>query len=655
MRGGMVGGMTTTAPYGTWVSPVTSELLVAETVMLLTPTTSGESVHWVEGRPSEGGVSALVSRGPGGDVADVLPEGFSARTLVHEYGGLCHAAHESVVYFSNFADQRIYRIDPGTAPRPITPAPPTARSLRYADFKVTSDGRHIVCVRERHEGDKVTNDLVAVDTDGSRPPRVLAGGHDFFAAPAVSADGHRLAWIAWDHPRMSWDGTELYEADLGEDLEVTATRVVAGGPAESVLQPGYDRDGRLHFLSDRTGWWNLYRDAEDGAVALAPREGEFARAAWWFGDSNYAFCGDGSIAAVWSESGRSHLGVIPPGGGELSEIPLRWTSLSSLRASAEGVVVLAGSAIEAASLVRIALPSGEASVIKRSHPSLVEREYLSEPEGIEFPTENGLAAHALYYAPVNRDFSAPAGELPPLVVSSHGGPTASCSSVLDYGIQFWTSRGFAVVDVNYGGSTGYGRAYRDRLKDAWGIVDVDDCVNAARHLASSGRADPERLLIRGGSAGGYTTLSAATFRDVFAAGASHFGVADLAALARDTHKFESRYLDGLVGPWPEREDLYGDRSPICHTDQLRTPLILFQGLEDEIVPPAQAEMMVDALRKNGIPFAYLAYEGEQHGFRKAESIIRTAEAELYFYGRVLGFEPAGDIDPVDIENAGALA
>jgi dipeptidyl aminopeptidase/acylaminoacyl peptidase len=422
-----------------------------------------------------------------------------------------------------------------------------------------------------------------------------------------------------------------------------------------VLEPGYDRDGALHYLSDRTGWWNLYRDGENGAVALAPREAEFAGPAWTFGNSNYAFCEDGSIAAIWSEAGLSRLGVIGAEGGELSEIPLRWTSLASLLVSAKGAVVLAGSAVEPASLVEIVLPSGEATVIKQSQPSLVERGYLSEPEAIEFPTENGLTAHALYYPPANRDFSAPAGELPPLMVAIHGGPTASCSSVLNYGKQYWTSRGFAVVDVNYGGSTGYGRPYRERLKGAWGVVDVDDCVNAARYLAASGRADPARLVIRGGSAGGYTTLSAVTFRDVFAGGASHFGVADLGALARDTHKFESRYLDGLVGPWPAREDLYRDRSPLFHTESLRTPLILFQGLDDAIVPPAQAEMMAEALRKNGIPFAYIAYESEQHGFRKAENIIRTAEAELYFYGRVLGFEPAGDIEPVDIENADALA
>lgn len=647
--------MTTTARYGSWVSPVTSELLVADAVALMTPTPAGDRVFWIECRPNAGGAYVMVSRAADGAVVDVLPAGFSVRTLVHEYGGLCHAAHDSIVYFSNFADQRIYRIDPGSVPRAITPEPPTARGIRYADFTVTPDGRHIICVRERHEGDEVTNDLVAVATDGSGSPRVLAEGHDFFAAPAISPDGRRLAWIAWDHPRMPWDGTELYETDLGADLGVGRTRIVSGGPAESVLEPDYDRDGALHYLSDRTGWWNLYRDAENGAVALAPREAEFAGPAWVFGNSHYAFCEDGSIAALWSESGLSHLGIIPAGGGELIEVPLRWTSLGSLTASAKGVVALAGSAVEPASVVEIALPSGEATVLKQSQPSLVDPDYLSAPQPIEFPTEQGLTAHALYYPPTNRDFSAPDGELPPLIVASHGGPTSSCSSVLNYGIQYWTTRGFAVVDVNYGGSAGYGRPYRERLNGAWGVVDVDDCVNAAQYLASSGRADPERLLIHGGSAGGYTTLSAVTFRDVFAAGASYFGVADIGAMVRDTHKFESRYFDGLVGPWPEREDLYNERSPIFHTDKMRTPLILFQGLDDEVVPPAQAEMMVDALRKNGIPFAYLAYEGEQHGFRKAENIIRTADAELYFYGRVLGFEPAGDIAPVDIENADSLA
>jgi dipeptidyl aminopeptidase/acylaminoacyl peptidase len=448
---------------------------------------------------------------------------------------------------------------------------------------------------------------------------------------------------------MPWDGTELHEAVLDDSYSVTSSRVVAGGDSESVIQPRYGDDGTLRYISDRTGWWNLYADSPDGGVTLSPRAAEFADSPWIFGLSSYALCSDGSIVTTWGEDGASHLGVITTL-GDLSELSLDWTYLTGLKVKGHTVLCVAGSASEPTAVVEINLLSGESTLVKASRVNEVDPAYLSLPESIEFPTGGGLTAHALFYAPTNRDFSAPRGELPPLIVASHGGPTASTTSVLNYSIQYWTSRGFAVVDVDYGGSTGYGRDYRQRLTGAWGIVDLDDCVNAALYLASSGRADVKRLLIHGGSAGGYTTLCALTFRDTFAAGASYFGVGDLGALASDTHKFESRYLDGLVGAWPEREDIYRERSPIFHTDLLHTPVILFQGAEDAVVPPAQAEAMADALNEKGVPYAYILYEGEQHGFRKAENIIRTSEAELYFYGKVLGFEPADVIAPVEIRN-----
>ncbi len=638
------------APYGTWSSPVSAQLLVTDAVRLSTPSADGDAIYWVEGRPSEGGRNVLVRRSTAGVVDDVVPEGFAARTLAHEYGGRCVVVQDGVPYFSNFADQRLYRLAPGSAPVPITPEPPSERAWRYADPIVTADGRHLICVRERHEAGQVDNDLVVLPTDGSAAPRVLAEGHDFFAAPALSPDGCRLAWVAWDHPQMPWDGTELCEASLSETLEVTRVRVVAGGLTEAVQEPRYGADGSLYFISDRTGWWNLYLDSPDGPVPLAPRDAEFAGPAWVFGVAAYAPLAAGRLAVTWSEGGRMHLGTLAAG-QELVEVAVAATTLGSLSIAGDQVLALAGSPTEPAAVVTIDLSSGECTVLKQSRHPTIDATYLSVPEAIEFPTEHGRTAHGLYYPPVNPDFVAPAGSLPPLIVASHGGPTASCSSVLDYEIQFWTSRGFAVVDVDYGGSTGYGRAYRERLKGNWGVIDLDDCVNAARFCATTGRAEPEGLLIHGESAGGYTTLCALTFRDVFAAGASYFGVGDLGALARDTHKFESRYLDGLVGPWPERQDLYEERSPIFHTDLLSTPVILFQGLDDAVVAPAQAEAMVAALRAKGVPFAYVAYEGEQHGFRKAENIIRSAEAELSFYGQVLGFEPAGDITPVEIERA----
>jgi dipeptidyl aminopeptidase/acylaminoacyl peptidase len=406
-------------------------------------------------------------------------------------------------------------------------------------------------------------------------------------------------------------------------------------------------------VSDRSGWWNLYVDDGDGGRALAPRAAEFAGPDWSFGQTSFTFLDDATLVAVWHTSGRDRLGWFGRDGA-LEEIDVPFTALGSLAGSRDAVVAVAGSPTEDVAVVRIAIPDGDVEVLARSREVALDPASVSVPEPIEFPTEDGLRAHAFHYRPASRDFVGPEGERPPLVVVSHGGPTSAATSVLNRAVQFWTSRGVAVVDVDYGGSTGYGRAYRERLRGQWGVVDVDDCVNAARWLADEGEVDASRMVIRGSSAGGFTTLAALAFRDVFAAGASAFGVSDAAALARDTHKFESRYLDSLIGPWPEDAARYAERSPIHHTDGFDRPLILFQGLDDPIVPPAQSEAIADALRARGVPVAYLAFEGEQHGFRRAENIVRVAEAELWFYGQVLGFEPADTIEPVRIDNADAL-
>ena len=660
----------TSAPYGSWKSPITLDLLVEQVVGFGYPTSSGDAVYWAEMRPEEGGRQAVVRQGPDGSTEDVFGPAFHARTLVHEYGGRPYVVHGDVVYFSNFADQRLYKVTPGAEPDPVTGVPDTERSVRYAAPVVSPDGAFLYAVRERHPNPDVAtgvvNDVVAVATDGLSEPRVVVDGHDFFAHVALSPDGQRIAWVSWDHPNMPWDGTELWEAELGADRLTTSRRLVAGGSSESVSQPAYSPDGVLHFISDRTGWWNLYadngRDGPDGGLPLAAMDADLGVPDWVLGRSSYAVLGDGSIVAAWSAGGLDRLGVLAPGADRFEELTTSYDSFDFLRASGpaeESVLAIAGSPTTPTSIVRITpgaaghAPSLE--VLKASRPTSVDPAYISTPQPIEFPTEGGLSAYGLYYPPRHPDFSAPDGERPPLIVRSHGGPTSAASPALNYGIQYWTSRGFAVVDVNYGGSTGYGRAYRERLRGRWGVVDLDDCVNAARYLAGSGLADPDRLLIHGGSAGGYTTLCALTFRDVFAAGASYFGVADAGMLARDTHKFESRYLDSMIGPWPETAAIYEARSPVFHTDKMRTPMILFQGLEDKVVPPEQAEAMAAALRERGVPFAYITYEGEQHGFRKAENIKRTSEAELYFYSRVLGFTPADDLNPVEIENAEALA
>ena len=648
--------MPAVAPYGSWRSPVTSALLVTQVVGLGQVAASGTDVYWNEGRPAEAGRQVVVRRRPDGTEEEAFPATFSARTLVHEYGGASYAVHEDVVFFANFADQRLWRVAPGGQPRPLTPAPAVPGADRFADLQVGPGAEFLVGVGERHLEDGVLNHVVAIAADGTTEPLVLVDGHDFFAAPRLSPDGSRLAWLSWDHPNMPWDGTELWEAPLsaGPSPAVGTPRLVAGGSEESVTQPRWSPDGVLHFVSDRTGWWNLYADDGAGGRALAPMEAEFAGPDWVFGQSSYTFLDDGRLVATWSQRGRTHLGVVDPGAPSVQTVDQPFTALASLVATGGAVLAVAGSPSKAPAVVRIGVPGGDVRVLKPSRGRTVDPAYLSEPRPVEFPTEGGRTAHALYYPPTNPDFEGPVGERPPLVVTCHGGPTSAASSVLSLGVQYWTSRGFAVVDVDYGGSTGYGRAYRQRLNGQWGIVDVDDCVNAARWLAQQGEVDGRRLVIRGGSAGGYTTLCALIFREAFAAGASHYGVADAEALARETHKFESRYLDRLIGPYPEAREVYRQRSPIQFADRLNCPVILFQGAEDKVVPPAQAEVLAEALRRKGLPFAYLLFEGEQHGFRKALTIRRVAEAELWFYGQVLGFEPADDIEPVPIENADAL-
>lgn len=664
----------TIAPYGTWPSPLTLDMLVQGAVGLSFPLSAAGQVYWVEARPSEAGRQVIVrSAGDGSGAEDVLGPDGNARTLVHEYGGLCFTVDGATVYFSEHGDQRLYRVEPAGAPQPITPEPPSARSVRFAAPVVTPDGRWLVAVRERHpEPDRpagVVNDVVVVPTDGSGEPAVLLEGNDFYSHPVLSPDGRRIAWTSWDHPHMPWDEQAVWCGDLGMDAagrpKVGAPRRVAGGPSESATQPRFTPGGTLLFLSDRTGFWNLYAAGPEGGPdrPLAPMAHDLGAPDWQFGTSSYAVARDETVIGTWFDRGFSRLGVLHPGADRFVEIPTTYTEIAQLRTADDGrsVLAVAGSASEPMAVVRIEVPapgseaSTSISVLRRARESTVDPTHLSLPEPVELPTGGGLTAHALFYAPPRHaGVRAPEGERPPLIVSIHGGPTGMARTALNYGIQFWTSRGFAVVDVNYGGSAGYGRAYRERLRGTWGVVDLEDCVNAARFLAESGRVDGERLLIHGGSAGGYTTLCATTFTDVFAAGASYFGIADTMVFAGETHKFESRYTDGLFGPWPETADVYRERSPVLHAERLATPLIVFQGLEDKVVPPDQAEIMVAALRERGVPHAYVAYEGEQHGFRRAENVRRTTEAELYFYGRVLGFEPADDLAPVEIVHAEAL-
>ena len=635
------------APYGSWKSPITSDLIVSETITLGQVALDGEEVYWIEMRPSEEGRYVIVRRTSDGRIVDLTPLPFNARTRVHEYGGGAFEVSEGTIFFSNFADQRLYRQDPGAEPRPITPD----ADLRYADGVFDRGRGRMICVREDHTvpGREAVNTLVGLDLEENDGGRILASGNDFYASPRLSPDGSHLAWLTWNHPNMPWNGTELWVAQVGADGSLDRAERAAGGKDESIFQPEWSPDGLLHFVSDRTGWWNLYRRRDGRVESLCEMEAEFGVPQWSFGSSTYAFESAEYILCAYTQQGAWHLARLNTSTGELEEIETPYTSIRYLKVASGRAAFLGGSPAEHTSLVQLDLATREIEVVRRSSEVEIDPGYLSTPRAIKFPTEQGLTAHAFFYAPKNRDYGA-SYERPPLLVKSHGGPTGTTSSTLDLEVQYWTSRGIAVLDVNYGGSVGYGRAYRERLDGQWGIVDVDDCVNGARYLVERGEADGDRLAIRGGSAGGYTTLSALTFRDAFRAGASYYGVSDLEALAKETHKFESRYLDGLIGPYPERRDLYLERSPIHFTERISCPMILFQGLEDRVVLPNQAEMMVEALREKGLPIAYIAFEGEQHGFRRAENIKRALDGELYFYSKIFGFELAEPVEPVVIEN-----
>ena len=636
------------AAYGAWKSPITADLIVSESIGLGGIASDGDSLYWLERRPSEGGRNVLVRRHSDGGVEDVTPAGYNVRNRVHEYGGAAFTVADGRVYFSNFADGRLYRQNLqnlGGEPEAITPE----GEWRYADFRVDGTRSRLIGVREDHRGDgEAKNEIVAVGFDGT--VEVLVSGSDFYASPRLSPDGQTLAWLSWNHPNLPWDGTELWTAQVTDSGRLTAPKKITGGTAESVFGPQWSPDGVLYFVSDRASWWNLYRQGDHGVEPLFPLNAEFATPQWVFGMSTYTFLSAERLVCTYTQRGLWQLATLNPKSRRLQNLETPYSQISSLTAHGHRLAFLGASATESSAFLLMDLDEGEVEVLRRSTTLEIDPGYLSQPQPIEFPTGEGATAYGFFYPPKNRDYDPLEGEKPPLLVKSHGGPTAAASSALRLSVQYWTSRGFAFLDVNYRGSTGFGRDYRQALDGQWGIADVEDCANGAEFLAQQGWVDGDRLAITGSSAGGYTTLAALTFRDTFKAGASYYGISDLEALATDTHKFESRYLDRLVGPYPEDKERYMARSPIHFTDRLSCPVVFFQGLEDKVVPPNQAERMVDALREKGLPVAYVPFEGESHGFRQAANIKRALEAEFYFYSRVFGYEPAEAIEPLEIEN-----
>ncbi len=636
----------TERPFGGWKSPVTSKDLSEAALKLNDVAIDGEDVIWLEGRPMQAGRAVLVAANAHGRRRDLTPAGFNVRSRVHEYGGGAFAILKGRIWFVNDADQRIYTHLEGESPKVVTKQAP---GMRFADLRPDPSHERLICIRETHTQGAVENDLVAVCFETGNI-RVLAQGHDFFAAPSISADGTKIAWLTWDHPDMPWDRTQIWIAKILADGCLTDVCTVATEKPVAAFQPLFGPDGRLYVVADLDDYWLPCVVRENGLEALLEMPAEFGLPQWVFGMSTFGFAGNGDLIAAFCREGQWSLGRINPSGGSPRLFDLDYSDISAVRVAGERVVFLGAGPRAPACVVSLDGSSNALTVVQSSLSLRYPETYLSVAEVLSFPTAAGARAHGFFYPPASGEFVGPPGDKPPLIVISHGGPTGASTPVYKAGIQYWTTRGFAVLDVNYRGSTGYGRRYRESLYGEWGEADVEDCVAGAHFLADTGRVDPARLAIRGSSAGGYTALAAITFHDTFACAASYYGISELSTLATDTHKFESRYLDKLIGPYPQAKPKYDARSPLYHVDRLSCPTIFFQGLEDKVVPVSQADRLVDALRKKGVAVAYLQFEGEQHGFRKAETIRRTLDAEWYFYGKIFGFTPAADIAPVEIDN-----
>ncbi|GMQ90759.1 MAG: S9 family peptidase [Gammaproteobacteria bacterium] len=637
-----------TAPYGSWRSPITAQQLASASIRLGQLRCSNEAVFWTERRPNEKGRNAMMVLDEQDGIKEILP-GFNIRSRVHEYGGGAFTVFDDIMVFTNDDDGGIYCVFPEKQAERINPV---SDNRRYTDFVIDKIRRRVICVAEEVNATAslTENYLISFDLQGMQPGQVLASGQDFYASPQVSPDGGRITWLTWNFPNMPWDGCELWLADYDDQSIIGNAKKIAGGMSESIFQPRWLNDDKLYFVSDRSGWWNLYCYDNDKVSCILPMDAEFGLPQWIFGMSTYDFASSHRIICSYQQDGSSHLALIDLQSRQIRSLPCPVSDISDVHVCGPYAIFIAASPATVPAIYRLETDTGECELLYSPQGGFLDEALLSLPQSIRYPTADGSQVHAFYYPPGNQDYDAPDGLLPPLLVKSHGGPTAATSNGLNLKIQYWTSRGFAVLDVNYRGSTGFGREYRESLRGLWGRADVEDCVFGARYLVERGLVEEKNMAISGSSAGGYTTLCALTFYNTFAAGASYYGISNLETLVQDTHKFEARYLDSLIGSYPEQQQTYHDRSPLNYSDQLSCPIVFLQGEEDRVVPPAQAESMVNILREKKLPVAYVLFSGEQHGFRKAENIQRALEVEYYFYSKVFGFECADDIEAVVIEN-----
>ena len=633
------------APFGSWESPITAELTTRNSVNPMSVRFDGDDLYWIEMRPDEDGRRVIVKMDAEGNVSDILPKGYSARTRVHEYGSGAYNVWNGVVYFSNHSDQKLYRFKPGNKPEALT-----EDGYRYADFIMDKGRNQLISVQEDHtQNGEPVNTLVSIKLDGNHHIETLFSGTDFVSAPRLNLTGDKLVWITWDHPNMHWDDAKLWMGRITNNGQLKDIEAIVSRESLSAQEPRWSDDGKLYYIADPDNWWNFQRYEDGKSQAVHAIEKEFGRSGG-LGASSYAFISNHEVIAKYEQDGASHLAIVNMQTGDLKDISMPYINIAKVYSDGKRIVVLGTKTTQVVEIAEYIPNTGSFITINSAQEPLVDQEYISEPQPITFKNLKGEPTHAFYYSPKNPNFVAPENELPPLIVRLHGGPVSATTQSFSLANQYWTSRGFAIVDINYGGSTGYGRKYRERIRGQWGVVEIEDTLAAIDYLTEQGAADKERLLIRGGSAGGYSVLVALSQHDIFAAGANYYGVSDLEVLYRDTHKYESRFLDSLIGTYPEEIEIYKQRSPINQLDGFKSPLIVFQGLLDPVVPPNQSELVVNALRKKGVPVAYYPYEGEYHGFSQAENIIHSLESELVFYGKVLGFSPAGDLPEIHIDN-----